>query len=312
VSKKQHDKQLDRARKKRRDSKFDRRTTRNRVVILVMAVLMVLSLVGAALTSAISGSNDPAPAADEEPIAADEGPGPCGEAPDDVPEVDSEIYDEPFELTIDTDASYVATIDTTCGDIVVELDVDDAPIASNNLVNLAEDGYYEGVVFHRVIPEFVIQAGDPLGTGCGQEACGPDDFDPDAPTFPGYDFEDELDTAEALYEQVRQQAVDDLRAAVEAEGEDLEDEIDEELLEQIPGGYPRGTVAMANAGPDTNGSQFYIAQGDPTALPGPQFTVLGTVIEGMDVVDAIAASPTDASDRPIEAVTIRSITIDQR
>jgi cyclophilin family peptidyl-prolyl cis-trans isomerase len=312
VSKKQHDKQLDRARKKRRDSKFDRRTTRNRVVILVMAVLMVLSLVGAALTSAIGGSNDPAPAADDEPIAADEGPGPCGEAPDDVPEVDSEIYDEPFELTIDTDASYVATIGTTCGDIVIELDVDDAPIASNNLANLAEDGYYEGVVFHRVIPSFVIQAGDPLGTGCGQEACGPDDFDPDAPTFPGYDFEDELDTAEMLYEQVRQQAIEELRAAVDAEGEELEDEIDEELLEQIPGGYPRGTVAMANAGPDTNGSQFYIAQGDPTPLPGPQFTVLGTVIEGMDVVDAIAASPTDASDRPIEAVTIRSITIDQR
>lgn len=312
MSNKQHDKQLDRARKKRNDSKFDRRASRNRVVILIMAGLMVLSLVGAALTSALSGSNsDTAPDPADDPVAADQGPGPCGEAPDDVPEVDSRIYDEPFERSIDTDASYVATIATTCGDIVMELDVDNAPTASNNLVNLAQDGYYEGVVFHRVIPGFVIQAGDPLGTGCGQEDCGAG-FDPDAPSFPGYEFEDELDTAETLYEQVRQDGIDQLRAAVEAEGDDFDEEVDDELLAQLPGGYPRGTVAMANAGPDTNGSQFYIAQGDPTALPGPQFTVLGTVIEGMDIVDAIAASPTDATDRPIEAVSIRDITVEQR
>jgi len=251
VSKKQHGKQLDRARSKRNDSKFDRRTTRNRVIILVMAVLMVLSLVGAALTSAIGGAGDPPPPPDDDPVA-DAGPGPCGEAP------------------------------------------------SNNLVNLAEDGYYEGVVFHRVIPGFVIQAGDPAGTGCGQEDCA--NFDPDEPS----------ETAETLHEQVREDNIEQLRAAVEAEGEDFDEEVDEELLAQLPGGYPRGTVAMANAGPDTNGSQFYVAQGDPTALPGPQFTVLGTVIEGMDVVDAIAASPTDATDRPIEAVTIRGVSIDQR
>jgi len=304
VSKKQHDKQVARSRDKRRDSKFERRASRNRVIILIMAGLMVLSLVGVALTSALGGSDDPAPPPDEDPVA-DAGPGPCGEAPDDVPEVDSVIYDEPFDVTIDTDATYVATIATTCGDIVVELDVDDAPIAANNLVNLAEDDYYRGVVFHRVIPEFVIQAGDPAGTGCGQEDCAA--FDPDAPSFPGYTFEDELATAETLYEQVREDGIEQLRDA----GEDIE-ELDDALLEQLPGGYPRATVAMANAGPDTNGSQFYIAQGDPTALPGPQFTVLGTVIEGMDVVDQIAASPTDAQDRPIEAVTIRDVTIEQR
>jgi cyclophilin family peptidyl-prolyl cis-trans isomerase len=308
VSKKQHDKQLDRARKQRRDSKFDRRTTRNRAIILIMAVLMVLSLVGAALTSAISGSADPAPP-DEDPVAADEGPGPCGEAPDDVPEVDSRIYDAPFETTIDTDAAYAATIATTCGDIVVELDVDGAPEASNNLVNLAEDGYYEGVVFHRVIPGFVIQAGDPAGTGCGQEDCA--GFDPDEPSFPGYTFDDELETAETLYEQVREQALEEFRAAVEAEGEDPDEAIDDELLEQLPGGYPRGTVAMANAGPDTNGSQFFVTQGDPVGLT-PDYTVLGTVTEGMDVVDAIAASPTDPADRPTEPVTILGVTVDRR
>jgi len=187
----------------------------------------------------------------------------------------------------------------------------EAPEAVNNLVNLArDDDYYDGVEFHRVVPGFVVQVGDPAGTGCGQADCR--NFAPDAETFPGYTFEDELARAEELYEQVRTDAVEQLRAAAEAQGEDAVEQLDESLLEQVPGGYPRGTVAMANAGPDTNGSQFFIAQGDPTALPGPQFTVLGTVVEGMGVVDAIAQSPTDAAGRPLETVAIRDVTIEQR
>jgi cyclophilin family peptidyl-prolyl cis-trans isomerase len=306
VSKKQHDKQVARARTKRQSSKYDRRTTRNRTVILVMVVLMALSLVAVPLASLLGG-NDEAPPPPDDPVATE---GPCGDAPDDVPEVTSEIYDEPFDLTIDTDATYLATLETTCGDVVVELDVDGAPVASNNLVNLAEDGYYDGVEFHRVVPGFVIQVGDPAGTGCGQDDCA--NFDPDAPSFPGYDFADELSRAEELHDEVQADAREQLLAAIEAEGGDAEEEFDEELLDQLPGGYPRGTVAMANAGPDTNGSQFFVAQGDPTALPGPQFTVLGTVTEGMDVVDRIAASPTGEQDRPIEPVTIRTVTIEQR
>lgn len=308
MSKKQHDKQVARARVKRQVSREERRARRNRIIVLAMAVLMAFSLVGGALAGLIGGGPDvppPPPDDAETDLAADAEAepetteGPCGPTPDDVPEVTAEVYDEPFELTIDTDATHVATIETTCGDIVVELETQSAPEATNNLVNLAQDGYYDGVVFHRVIPQFVAQVGDPAGTGCGQEVCTQEGFDPDAPTFPGYTFDDELERAEELYAEVEAEQ----RAALE-----LED--DEE--QPVPAGYPRGTVAMANAGPDTNGSQFFFAQGDPTYLPGPNFTVLGTVTEGMDVVDAIVASPTDDLDRPFEDVVIRSITIEER
>jgi cyclophilin family peptidyl-prolyl cis-trans isomerase len=305
VSQKQHKKQVNRARAKRQRSKQDRRAARNRVIILIMAGLMVLSLVGTALLGLLGNDGsvtvDDAPVEDppvddavDEPQAAE---GPCGPTPDDVPVVDSEVYDAPFELTIEPSATYLATIETTCGDVVIELDTEGAPIAANNLVNLAEDGYYDGVVFHRVIPEFVAQVGDPAGTGCGQPDCTQEGFDPDAPSFPGYTFEDELERAEELYEQVR---ADQAEAF---EGEDTG---------VVPSGYPRGTVAMANAGPDTNGSQFFIAVGDPTFLPGPQFTVLGTVVEGLEVVDAIVASPTDQLDRPLADVIVRTIRIEQR
>jgi cyclophilin family peptidyl-prolyl cis-trans isomerase len=225
--------------------------------------------------------------------------GRCGPTPEDVPEVTSEVYDEPFDRTIDPDTTYVATLATTCGDVVIELAADSSPFAVNNFVNLSRDGYYDGVVFHRVIQSFVAQSGDPAGTGCGQEDCTEEGFDPDAPTFPGYSFEDELELAEELYAEVEQEQ----QTALGADGEEAG---------LVPGGYPRGTVAMANAGPDTNGSQFFITQGDPTLLPGPLFTVFGTVTEGMEVVDDIVASPTDQLDRPVEDVVIRSVSIEER
>jgi cyclophilin family peptidyl-prolyl cis-trans isomerase len=282
VSKKQHDKQVARARAKRQAGKFDRRASRNRVIILVMAALMVLSLFGTALIGLFSGGSDPAPdpgadaaaaegegddASEPDPGTDPAAEGPCGPTPDDVPAVDSVVYDQPFELTIDEAADYVATIDTTCGAIVIELDAASSPVTTNNFVNLAEDGYYDGVVFHRVIPGFVAQAGDPAGTGASE--------------FPGYRFEDELDRAEELYAEAG-------------------------------GGYPRGTVAMANAGADTNGSQFFIAQGDPTLLPGPLYSVFGQVVEGLEVLDAIVAAPRSPSDRPLQDIVIRSVTIEQR
>lgn len=316
VSKQQHDKQATKARRRRRASTFDKRSTRNRAIIISMAVLMGLSLVAVPLTTFLSGEGDPAPASDDAPDdaapeAEGEPPttvGPCGETPDDVPEITSEIYDEPFDMTIDPDATYSATVDTTCGEFVIELDAENAPLAVNNLVNLADNGYYEGVPFHRVVPDFVVQVGDPAGTGCGLEDC--TDPDTDEQGFPGYTFDDELETAEILYEQVRVESVEEMRAAIEGTGEEIDEET-EELLTQLPGGYPRGTVAMANAGPDTNGSQFFVAQGDPTLLPGPSFTVFGTVVEGMDVVDDIAASPTGEQSRPFEEVLVRGITIQQ-
>ncbi|MCC5946875.1 MAG: peptidylprolyl isomerase [Nitriliruptoraceae bacterium] len=318
-----------RARKARESSKIDRRAARNKVIILVMAVLMALSLLAVPLISLfdnLGGGDDPAADGDlpelddldapEEPIDPEDVDDPCPE-PTDVPENAAEIRTEPYERTIDEDASYTAIVETTCGDIVIALDVENAPEAVNNLVNLAEDGYYDGVIFHRIVPGFVVQTGDPAGTGCGREDCS--EAAPDEEGFPGYRFGDELEAAEVLYEQVRAEQLPAIReelAELEAEGIDLgeiglsEDVTDEELLELIPGGYPRGIVAMANAGPDTNGSQFFVTLNDPTGLPGPSFTVLGEVVEGMDVVDAIAASTTDATDRPVIAPVIRTVRIE--
>jgi cyclophilin family peptidyl-prolyl cis-trans isomerase len=320
----------DRARRARQASKFERRTSRNRVVIIIMAILMALSLLAIPISSFLADRNQPDPVAIDDPdaVEAPEEPEPIDPAdvddpcpePTDVPQVDAEIRDEPFERTIDEDAVYEATIETSCGTIVIELDAAGAPEAVNNLVNLAEAGYYDGVIFHRIVPGFVVQAGDPAGTGCGQEECGAG-FDPDAPSFPGYTFADELETAEQLFGEVQQEQLPALREELEAleeEGVDLSEigiegePTDEELLEFVPGGYPRGTLAMANAGPDTNGSQFFITHGDPTALPQPLYTVFGTVLEGLDVVDDIAASTTDASDRPVIPPTILSVTIAQR
>lgn len=311
-------------------SRFERRTARNRKIILVMAVLMGLSLVAVPLGLAIGGgSTTPAPEApdpDDDPFAAPEEPeetvGPCGETPDDVPEVTSVIYDEPFDVTIDTTASHTATFVTTCGDIVVELATADAPIAVNNLVNLAEDGYYDGVIFHRVTDgPPVIQGGDPAGTGCGREDCSVEAID--EPAFPGYTIEDELAGAEAMGDRLAEDLLPQLRAELDElieAGVDPEDlglpaePTDEDLLALIPGGYERGTVAMANAGPDTAGSQFFIVW-DDTPLP-PLYTIVGTVVEGMDVVDDIAASPTQVAsatpERPYEPVVIRSVTIEVR
>jgi cyclophilin family peptidyl-prolyl cis-trans isomerase len=279
VSSRQHQKQVARARAKRRAGREQRRATRTRLVVLVMAGLLVLSLFGTALAALLDGRGttdgvvgddpDAAPTDPDQDAGTDGDPaavGPCGPTPDDVPTVDSASYDGPFEVAIDPSVTYVATIETTCGTIVVELAAGESPVTANNFVQLAREGYYEGIVFHRVIPGFVAQAGDPTGTGSGG---------------PGYRFEDELELARSLYEEAG-------------------------------GGYPRGAVAMANAGPDTNGSQFFIAQGDPTLLPGPDYSVFGRVVEGMDVVDAIVDSPRTVGDRPVEDVVIRSVTIEER
>jgi cyclophilin family peptidyl-prolyl cis-trans isomerase len=164
-------------------------------------------------------------------------------------------YPQPPDLTVDLDQSYRATLHTSHGDITVDLFAAEAPLAVNNFVFLAGEGFYDGVTFHRVVPGFVIQGGDPTGTGRGG---------------PGYRFRDEL------------------------EG---------------PGRYSRGTVAMANAGPNTNGSQFFICLGD-LKLPH-QYTIFGRVAEGMEAVDAIAALPTDPEDRPRQDAAIQRVTIDE-
>ena len=161
-------------------------------------------------------------------------------------------YPAPPEMAIDPAKSYSATIETSAGTMTAEFFAADAPATVNNFVFLARDGYYQDVIFHRVISGFMIQGGDPTGTGRGG---------------PGYRFNDE---------PVKRQ-------------------------------YLRGTLAMANAGPNTNGSQFFIMHAD-YALP-PAYTIFGKLTSGEDVLDAIASAPTGAQDRPANPVAIGSITI---
>ena len=154
------------------------------------------------------------------------------------------------------------TIATEKGDIDVDLFTTDAPKASKNFVDLAKKGFYDDVIFHRVIPGFVAQAGDgqygkKSSLDAGRVGTG----------GPGYKFEDE----------------------------------------KVRGEYSRGTLAMANAGPNTNGSQFFIMHAD-YGLP-PNYTIFGKLTSGEDVVDKIATAPTGASDRPKDPVTIDKITI---
>lgn len=153
-----------------------------------------------------------------------------------------------------------ATIQTSKGDITVEFYPELAPNTVQNFITLAKDGFYNGVIFHRVIKGFMIQGGDPTGTGAGG---------------PGYKFNDELDPTSPIAQQ----------------------------------GYTRGTLAMANAGPNTNGSQFFIMHKD---YPLPyQYTIFGKVIDGMDVVDAIAEVEVNKDDRPLEEVTITTVVVQE-
>ena len=155
------------------------------------------------------------------------------------------------QQVIKTGKSYTAILHTTAGDITIQLSPD-TPITTNNFVFLAQQKFYDSVIFHRVIPGFMIQGGDPTGTGMGD---------------PGYKFADEKFTGE----------------------------------------YKRGTVAMANSGPNTNGSQFFIMHAD-YALP-PNYVIFGMTTSGLDVVDKIATAKTGVSDRPVEPVSITSVEV---
>jgi len=161
-------------------------------------------------------------------------------------------YASPPPLTIDAGHKFTATIHTSAGDMTAELLPGDAPRTVNNFVFLARDGFYDGVIFHRIIPGFMVQGGDPTGTGRGG---------------PGYKFEDE----------------------------------------PVNRRYDRGILAMANAGPNTNGSQFFVMHAN-YGLP-PSYTIFGKLSGGEDVLDAIAGAPTGANDRPRDPVTITSVEI---
>jgi peptidyl-prolyl cis-trans isomerase B (cyclophilin B) len=148
-----------------------------------------------------------------------------------------------------------ATLHTNHGPIAIELFDDDAPKTVENFLKLSRDGFYDGVIFHRVIPDFMVQGGDPTGTGSGG---------------PGYQFEDEFNDNKVV----------------------------------------RGALAMANAGPNTNGSQFFIVTTEAASWLDGKHTVFGRVTDGMDVIDTISALETDARDRPREDVVIERVAVD--
>lgn len=166
-------------------------------------------------------------------------------------------FSKPPEIEIDTEKDYSAVLTTDKGDITIEFTTAATPATVNNFVFLARKGFYDNVVFHRVVKDFMIQGGDPTGTGSGG---------------PGYKFNDEV----------------------------------------FEGEYTRGTVAMANAGPDTNGSQFFIMHGD-IQLP-QDYVIFGKVTKGIEVVDAIAeaevmVSMSGEKSKPVKPVKIKSVKI---
>ncbi len=171
-----------------------------------------------------------------------------------IPTMDPNIkqYDKVPEPFLDENKEYAVVLHTTEGDIKIKLNQKQVPIAANNFAFLAKDGFYDGVIFHRVIKGFMIQGGDPTGTGMGG---------------PGYKFKDESFT----------------------------------------GKYTRGTVAYANSGPNTNGSQFFIMHED-YPLP-PNYVIFGKVIAGMDTVDKIATAPVTASATGEQSVPVNPVVI---
>lgn len=275
---KAHERGLSRARARRdRESRMARRQRLTRWGVIGIVVLMA-----AALVLTVLPPPSPSPVVDDE-VGTGESPSPteptqaatgtadgatavaCGAERPAASEQEKPTFNEPPAADIDPDGHrYRATIATSCGDIVVDLFVDRSPKTVGNFVALARMDYYAGVTFHRVIQGFMIQAGDPTGTGAGD---------------PGYTIEGELEAAQ------------------------------EE-------GYRRGIIAMANRGgdPNTASTQFFIVHAEDAGLP-PQYAVFGEVVEGIDVVDLIAAVPTGTVDGqpdvPSETVYIEDVSIEE-
>jgi len=222
--------------------------------------LLAVALAGATLTVAACGGGGKS-SSTSAGGAATSGPVTC---PNPSPTDGSQrkTYSSPPKMMIDPSKTYVATMTTSEGKIVIRLDAKGAPMTVNNFAFLSCANFYDGITFHRVVKDFVIQTGDPTGTGTGG---------------PGYEFADELPTD----------------------------------------GYKLGSVAMANAGPDTNGSQFFIVTGNPQALQN-LYSRFGQVTSGFDVAKKIEsyADPNATDDpstqKPTKTITIKDIQISEQ
>jgi peptidyl-prolyl cis-trans isomerase B (cyclophilin B) len=188
---------------------------------------------------------------------------------------------------------------TSLGDITVQLNADAAPKTVTNFVTLAKNGYYDNLLFHRIIPDFMIQGGDPEGTGGGGKSVFGDTFEDEmnAESY-GLDIKklaEVVSTADLknLPESAKKWS---LKQYYEAQGYSYDDS-----LHSLP--MVRGAIAMANRGPNTNGSQFFIIHGKNTEWLEGKHTVFGNVTQGLDVLDTIAAVETGANDKPVEDVT---------
>ncbi|HEX6383563.1 MAG TPA: peptidylprolyl isomerase [Anaerolineae bacterium] len=222
--------------KQRREAMRRRKQERQNLVIKIAAAVLALAVI--ALLAWQLWPEEPAPESSGAPL---EGERPLSDLP---PEERNDIYSAYPEMVIDTGMDYEAIIRTEKGDIHLELFDDEAPLTVNNFVFLATQGFYDNVTFHRVLPDFMAQGGDPTGTGSGG---------------PGYQFEDETDNG---------------------------------LVFDRP-----GLLAMANAGPGTNGSQFFITYASTPHLNGAH-TIFGELIEGEDVLRSL--TPRDPQLAPAE------------
>jgi cyclophilin family peptidyl-prolyl cis-trans isomerase len=227
------------------------------------AALLTLACATAAPTTTPTPVRPPAAAPAARPTATSGTPGPT-QPPRTVPGPQGTSYKQwarPPLTTINPASKYTATLQTNKGKITIELFAAEAPRTVNNFVFLAREGFYDGVTFHRVIKDFMVQSGDPRGDGTGG---------------PGYRFADEPVTRK----------------------------------------YAPGIVAMANAGPNTNGSQFFIVHGASVALP-PNYVIFGQVVEGMDTVDRLANTPVRAGSggepsTPTERLVIERVEISEK
>jgi cyclophilin family peptidyl-prolyl cis-trans isomerase len=224
--------------------------------VAIVVVLGILGLFGVGSAAAIflrrepEATPSPTSSPPVEAVA-------CGGQRPAAADVSKPSFDEPPKMQIDRQKSYRAVLETSCGTIELELFADRTPVTVNNFVFLAKERFYDGVIFHRVILDFMNQTGDPKGDGTGG---------------PGYQFKDEI--------------VKDLKF-----------------------GEP-GLLAMANSGPGSNGSQFFITVAPATHLNGLH-TIFGRVVDGMDVVREINSLATDAADRPNETVYIERVRINE-